>query len=68
MGHTAVTLRCDNGPVLVQVLRMTVNARLSMGLPTKAATPMAYSHSNSLVENMVGRVRALAGSLMRCFH
>ena len=64
MGHTTVTLRCDNEPVLVQVLRMTVNARLSMGLPTKASTPMAYSHSNSLVENMVGRARALAGSLM----
>ena len=32
---------------------MTVNARLSMGLATKAAIPKAYSHSNSLVENMV---------------
>ena len=38
-----MTLRCDNEPVLVQVLRMTVNARLSMGLPTRASTPMAYS-------------------------
>ena len=64
MGHTTVTLRCDNEPVLVQVLRMTVHARLSMGLPTRASTPMAYSHSNSLVENVVGRARALAGSLM----
>ena len=64
MGHTTVTLRCDNEPVLVQVLRMAVNARLSMGLPTRASTPMAYSHSNSLVENVVGRARALAGSLM----
>ena len=59
-----MTLRCDNEPVLVQVLRMTVNARLSMGLPTRASSPMVYSHSNSLVENVVGRARALAGSLM----
>ena len=49
---------------LVQLLRMTVNARLSMGLATRASTPMAYSHSNSLVENTVGRAHALAGSLM----
>ena len=35
-----------------------------MGLATRASTPMAYSHSNSLVENTVGRARALAGSLM----
>ena len=27
MGHAAITLRCDNEPVLVQLLRMTVNAR-----------------------------------------
>ena len=27
-------------------------------------TPMAYSHSNCLVESTVGRARALAGSLM----
>ena len=44
MGHSPVTLRCDNGPVLVQVLRMTVIATLAMGLPTRASTPMAYSH------------------------
>ena len=31
MGHTTVTLRCDNEPVLVQVLRITVNVRLAMG-------------------------------------
>ena len=31
MGHTTVTLRCDNEPVLVQVLRMTVNVWLAMG-------------------------------------
>ena len=62
--HSAMTLRCDNEPVLVQVWRMRVNARFSMGLATKVSTPMQYSHSNSLVENVVGRARALAGSLM----
>lgn len=64
MGHSSIILRCDNEPVLVQLLRMTVNARLSMGLATRASAPIAYSHSNSLVENTVGRARALAGSLM----
>ena len=28
LGHSALTLRCDNEPTLVQLLRMTVNARL----------------------------------------
>ena len=64
LGHTSLTLRCDNEPTLVQLMRMAVNARLSLGLPTKAFTPMAYSHSNSLVENVIGRARALAASLM----
>lgn len=64
LGHAAITLRCDNEPALVQLLRMTVNARLPMGLTTRAPTPMAYSHSNSLVENVIVRARALAGSLM----
>ena len=43
---------------------MAVNTRLAMGLPTRANTPPAYSHGNSLVENAIGRIRPLAGSLM----
>ena len=46
------------------LLRMAVNTRLAMGLPTRANTPPAYSHGNSLVENAIGRIRPLAGSLM----
>ena len=41
-----------------------INARLSMGLPTLKAAPPPYSHSNGLVENVVGRIRPLAGTLM----
>jgi hypothetical protein len=42
MGHVAIILRCDNEPVLVQLLWMTVNARLSMGLATRASTPNTH--------------------------
>ena len=64
LGHTDLTYMCDNEPSIKQLLRMTVNARLAMGLPTRATTPPAYDHGNSLVENSIGRLRPLAGSLM----
>ena len=35
-----------------------------MGLTTHASSPPPYSHSNGLVENVIGRIRPLAGSLM----
>ena len=35
-----------------------------MGLPTRSVTPPAYSHGNSLVENVIGRLRPLAPILM----
>ena len=54
---------CDNEPTINTLLRMAVNIRLAMGLPTRATTPPAYSHGNSLVENAIGRIRPLARSL-----
>ena len=64
LGHSELVYRCDNEPTLLQLQRMVVNARLSMGLPTRKTNPPPYSHGNSLVENAVGRIRPLAGTLM----
>eukprot|EP00435_Cladocopium_sp_Y103_P042490 s2990_g11.t1 len=64
MGHSEVTFRCDNEPTLLQLQRMAINARLAMGLVTHKGSPPPYSKSNGLVENAVGRIRPLAGSLM----
>ena len=64
LGYSEVSFRCDNEPTLLQLQRYVINARLSMGLPTLKASPPPYSHSNGLVENVVGRIRPLAGSLM----
>ena len=63
-GYSEVSFRCGNEPSLLQLQRYVINARLSMGLPTLKASPPPYSHSNGLVENVVGRIRPLAGSLM----
>ena len=35
-----------------------------MGLTTRASSPPPYSHSNGLVEDVIGRIRPLAGGLM----
>ena len=64
LGHSEIVFYCDNEPTLRQLLSMVVNARLSMGLPTRHNTSAPYSHSNALVENAVGRIRPLAGTLM----
>ena len=64
VGHSELVFMCDNEPTLLQLQRMTVNARLSMGLPTRKTNPPPYSHGNSLVENAVGRIRPLAGTLI----
>ena len=64
LGHVEMVFMCDNEPSLLQLQRMVVNARLSMGLPTRKNNPAPYSHGNSLVENAVGRIRPLAGTLM----
>ena len=47
-----------------QLLKYVVSTRLSMGLATRSVTPPAYSHGNSLVENVIGRLRPLASILM----
>jgi len=64
VGHAELVFMCDNEPTLRQLQRMAVNARLSLGLATRATTPPPYSHGNSLVENAIGRIRPLAGMLM----
>ena len=64
VGHSELVFMCDNEPTLRQLLRMVVRARLAMGLPTRQTTSPPYSHGNSLVENAVGRIRPLAGTLM----
>ena len=64
VGRSELVFMCDNEPTLRQLLRMVVNARLSMGLPTRHNTSPPYSHGNSLVENAIGRIRPLAGTLM----
>ena len=64
VGHAELVFMCDNEPTLRQLQRMAVNARLSLGLVTRATTPPPYSHGNSLVENAIGRIRPLAGTLM----
>ena len=64
LGYSEISFRCDNEPTLLQLQRYVINARLAMGLPTLKAAPPPYSHSNGLVENVVGRIRLLAGTLM----
>jgi hypothetical protein len=64
LGHAECNYLCDNEPSIRQVQERAVRARQFMGLATHSKTPAAYSHGNSLCENTVGRVRALAGTLM----
>eukprot|EP00435_Cladocopium_sp_Y103_P056449 s2990_g19.t1 len=64
LGHSELVYMSDNEPTMLQLLRMVVNARLSMGSATRSTTPQAYSHGNYLAENAIGRVRALAGTFM----
>eukprot|EP00435_Cladocopium_sp_Y103_P011431 s2868_g3.t1 len=64
LGHSELVYMSDNEPTMLQLLRMVVNARLSMGLATRSTTSQAYSHGNSLAENAIGRVRGLAGTFM----
>ena len=45
------------------MLRMIIGSRQSLGVPTRSITPTAYGHRNSLVEDAIGRVRALAENL-----
>eukprot|EP00435_Cladocopium_sp_Y103_P063886 s153_g25.t1 len=64
MGNSECNYLCDNEPSILQVQKRAVNARTAMGLVTHSKTPAAYTHGNSLCENIVRRVRELAGTLM----
>ena len=64
LGYSSIQLRCDNEPTIVQVAKLTVQARQQMGLETKFETPAAYTHGNGLAENAVQRIRGVACSLM----
>ena len=64
LGYSSIQLRCDNEPTIVQVAKLTVQARQQMGLETRFETPAAYSHGNGLAENAVQRIRGVACSLM----
>ena len=39
LGHSELVFMCDNEPALLQLQRMVVNARLSLGLPTRKTNP-----------------------------
>ena len=68
LGHSECNLRCDNEPAILQLQRLATRTRQSMGLKTKMTSSVAYDHGNSLAENAVSRVRALACSLMHQVH
>ena len=46
LGYSSIQLRCDNEPTIVQVAKLTVQARQQMGLETRFETPAAYTHGN----------------------
>ena len=62
VGHSE--LICDNEPTLRQLLHMVVRVRLSMGCPHIRPLHLHTHMAISLVENAVGRIRPLAGTLM----
>ena len=54
----------NNEPSTRQMLRTTIGSKQSLRVPPRSKTPTAYGHGNSLVENAIGRVRALAENLV----
>ena len=62
--YSEISFGCENEPTLLQLQMYVINARLAMGLPTLKVVPLPYSRSNGLVENVVGRIRPLAGTLI----
>ena len=67
LGYSEIILHCDNEPAILQLKRLVLRTRQSMGLKTRESSSVAYDKSNSLAENAVGRVRPLACSLMHNF-
>jgi len=69
LGHSEVILHCDNEPSILQLKRLVLKTRQGMGLKTRESSSVAYDKGgNSLAENAVGRVRALAFTLMHHAH
>ena len=68
LGYSEIILHCDNEPAILQLKRLVLRTRQSMGLKTRESSSVAYDKSNSLAENAVGRVRPLACSLMHQLH
>ena len=69
LGHSEVILHCDNEPSILQLKRLVLKTRQGMGLKTRESSSVAYDKGgNSLAENAVGRVRALACTLMHHVH
>ena len=64
LGYNEVQLRCDNEPAIMQVAKLTIQARQQMGLVTRLVTPAAYAHCNGLIENAVARIRGVGCSFM----
>lgn len=65
LGYNYVMLRCDNEPPVLQLQRLVVQTRQRMGLKSQACTPAAYQPGNALAENVIQRIRGLAGNFMR---
>ena len=66
LGHSDVILHCDNEPAILQLQRLAARTRQGVGLKTHMTSSVAYDHAgNSLAENAIGRVRALAWGLVR---
>ena len=65
LGHSEIIFHCDNEPSILQLQRLAVKTRQNMGFKTRMSSSVAYDHAGtSLAENAIGRVRALACSLM----
>jgi hypothetical protein len=68
LGHSEVILHCDNEPSILQLKRLVLKTRQSMGLKTRETSAVAYDKGNSLAENAIGRIRSLACTLMHQLH
>ena len=68
LGHGEIIAHCDNEPSILQIKNLFIRTRQAMGLKTRETSAIAYDKGNSLAENVIGRVRALACSLMHNLH
>ena len=68
LGHGEIIAHCDNEPSILQIKNLFIRTRQAMGLKTRETSAIAYDKGNSLAANAIGRVRALACSLMHNLH